>query len=77
MNIGALPEERLAELREDFEYLDSDQDGLMEFGEFVQFMDGLGADMSEQECRVGFAEIDSNHDGRIQFGEFLSWWTSP
>jgi Ca2+-binding EF-hand superfamily protein len=40
-------------------------------------MDGLGADMSDEECRVGFAEIDANHDGRIQFGEFLSWWTAP
>jgi Ca2+-binding EF-hand superfamily protein len=69
--------ERMSELREDFEQLDEDHDGLMEFGEFVHFMDGLGADMTNEECRVGFAEIDSNRDGRIEFREFLDWWTSP
>jgi len=69
--------EKKAELREDFEYLDEDHDGLMQFDEFVKFMDGLGADMTGEECRVGFEEIDSNHDGRIQFDEFLGWWTSP
>ena len=68
---------RQSELREDFEYLDEDQDGLLEFSEFVKFMDELGADMSGEECRIGFAEIDSNRDGRIQFDEFLSWWTTP
>jgi Ca2+-binding EF-hand superfamily protein len=74
---GALSAEKREELREDFEYLDEDQDGLMQFDEFVRFMDGLGADMTGEECRIGFHEIDSNRDGRIEFGEFLSWWTSP
>jgi Ca2+-binding EF-hand superfamily protein len=40
------------------------------------FMDGLGAEMTSEECRVGFAEIDSNRDGRIEFQEFLDWWTA-
>jgi Ca2+-binding EF-hand superfamily protein len=73
----ALSDEKRAELREDFEYLDDDQDGLMQFDEFVKFMDGLGAEMTSEECRIGFREIDSNRDGRIEFGEFLSWWTTP
>lgn len=63
------------ELREDFEFFDQDGDGLLEFSEFTEFMDGLGADMTGEECRIGFEEIDSNRDGRIQFGEFLEWWT--
>ena len=70
-------EEKCAELREDFDYFDSDHDGLMEFGEFVGLMDGLGADMSSDECRTGFAEIDSDRDGVIEFEEFLDWWTLP
>lgn len=77
MATGNVSQDRMSELREDFEYLDEDRDGLMEFGEFVHFMDGLGADMSNEDCRVGFAEIDSNRDGRIEFNEFLAWWTSP
>jgi Ca2+-binding EF-hand superfamily protein len=71
-----LDEEKRAELREDFDYFDEDHDGLMEFGEFVGLMDGLGADMSSEECRVGFAEIDTDRDGVIELDEFLNWWSS-
>jgi Ca2+-binding EF-hand superfamily protein len=73
---GAPTDERRAELQEDFEVFDEDHDGLLEFAEFTEFMDGLGADMTSEECRIGFEEIDSNRDGRIQFGEFFEWWTS-
>jgi Ca2+-binding EF-hand superfamily protein len=38
-------------------------------------MDGLGADMSSDECRIGFAEIDSDRDGVIELDEFLDWWS--
>jgi len=69
--------EKCAELREDFDYFDDNHDGLMEFGEFVGLMDGLGADMSSDECRIGFAEIDRDRDGVIEFEEFLDWWISP
>lgn len=72
----APPDERRSELQEDFEYFDSNQDGLLEFPEFVEFLDGLGADMTNEECRIGFEDIDSNRDGLIQFGEFFAWWTS-
>ena len=75
MTTVALSPERRAELREDFDSCDDDADGLMEFDEFVGFMDGLGADMTSDECRIGFAEIDANRDGLIQFQEFLDWWT--
>lgn len=68
--------ERRAELLDDFESCDGDGDGFMQFDEFVQFLDGLGADMSGEESRIGFAEIDSNRDGRIGFQEFLDWWTA-
>jgi calmodulin len=68
--------DQIAELREDFESFDTDGDGLMEFGEFVGFMDGIEADMSNEECRVGFAEIDSDRDGVIEFDEFVNWWHS-
>lgn len=70
-------QEKSAELREDFEYFDDDGDGLLQFSEFVSFLDGLGAEMLDEECRIGFAEIDTDHDGMIEFDEFLSWWTSP
>jgi len=69
--------EKEAELREDFASVDEDGDGLLQVGEFIRFMDDLGAEMSDEECRIGFAEIDSDHDGVIEFREFLEWWTAP
>lgn len=68
--------QKAAELIEDFEYFDLDGDGLMLFDEFEQFMDGIGAGMTSEECRIGFSEIDSDRDGAIEFEEFLAWWTS-
>jgi Ca2+-binding EF-hand superfamily protein len=69
--------EREEELREDFAYFDDDGDGKLQADEFVRFLDGVGADMSDEECRIGFAAIDTDRDGVIEFGEFLDWWTSP
>ncbi|MBX3703525.1 MAG: EF-hand domain-containing protein [Steroidobacteraceae bacterium] len=74
---GAPLAEREAELREDFAYFDDDGDGLLQVDEFIRFLDGLGAGMSNEECRIGFAEIDTDRDGVIQFEEFLNWWTAP
>jgi calmodulin len=67
----------IARLREDFDYFDRNDDGLMEFEEFVRFLNALEAGMSESECQLGFREIDTDHDGVIEFEEFLDWWGSP
>jgi Ca2+-binding EF-hand superfamily protein len=64
-------------LREDYEYYDRNKDGLMEYGEFVNFLNALNAGMSEQECRIGFTEVDTDKDGVIDLEEFLDWWGSP
>jgi len=66
--------ERLEELREDFDAFDRDGDGTIDFAEFEELMDGLGAEMSSGDARVGFREIDSDTDGRISFSEFAQWW---
>ncbi|HEU4624560.1 MAG TPA: EF-hand domain-containing protein [Steroidobacteraceae bacterium] len=64
-------------LREDFEYFDRNDDGLMEFEEFQRFLQALDAGMSDEEARLGFSEIDTDRDGVIEFEEFLDWWGSP
>jgi len=68
--------EKRAELREDFEYFDANEDGRMQFDEFVHFLNGIDAEMSAADCRVGFTEIDTNRDGLIEFEEFMDWWGS-
>jgi calmodulin len=64
-------------LREDFEYYDRNQDGLMDYEEFVRFLGALDAGMSEDERRIGFGEIDTDHDRVIEFEEFMDWWGAP
>lgn len=66
--------ERLEELREDFEAFDRDGNGLIDFAEFEELLDGLGAEMSRPEARTGFHVIDTDGDGRISFTEFAAWW---
>ncbi len=66
--------ERVEELREDFEAFDRDGNGSIDFGEFEELLDGLGAQMSRPEARIGFHEIDTDADGQITFSEFVEWW---
>jgi Ca2+-binding EF-hand superfamily protein len=62
------------ELRAAFEASDTNGNGTLQFGEFVDLLDNLGADMSEREYRIGFDAIDVDRDGRINCEEFLGWW---
>ena len=73
----ARDESVIARLSEDFDYYDRDCDGLMEYAEFILFMDAIDAGLSEDECRSGFRAIDADLDGVIEFDEFLEWWGLP
>jgi calmodulin len=67
--------EQLDELREAFDYNDRDSDGRIQLDEFVEMLDELEADMSDDDARVGFQDIDTNDDGLIDFEEFVAWWS--
>jgi Ca2+-binding EF-hand superfamily protein len=73
--MDVLSQEQLDELREDFDFNDANGDGRIQFQEFVALLDGLEADVSEDEAVVGFDEIDTDDDGAIGFDEFVAWWT--
>lgn len=62
------------ELRTLFEGCDSNGNGSLQFAEFVDFLQNIGADMAVEDCRIGFAEIDGDRDGHIDFDEFFAWW---
>jgi calmodulin len=66
-----------ARLREDFKYFDGNQDGFMQYDEFVRFLKAIDAGMSDEELHIGFVEVDTDHDGVIEFEEFLEWWAAP
>lgn len=67
--------EERTRLREDFDFNDSNRDGLITLGEFVRLMSALDAGVTAEECRIGFEEIDTDHNGAISFDEFVAWWT--
>jgi Ca2+-binding EF-hand superfamily protein len=62
------------ELRETFDHFDADDNGTIEYGEFVSLLDALDAGLSTAEARIGFDEIDADDDHHIDFDEFLAWW---
>lgn len=64
------------ELKEEFVLADRDRDGRIDFDEFARLMQGLEADMSGTDLRIGFREIDTDADGLIDFCEFVDWWST-
>ena len=69
--------DEIDELKESFEYNDANEDGRIEFDEFVSMLEELESGISRNEARVGFTAIDGDHDGSIDFGEFVTWWSEP
>ena len=69
------PEER-EELEESFQYNDLDNDGSIEFDEFLTMLTDMESQVSPEEARIGFQAIDSNNDGVIGLEEFIEWWSS-
>ena len=69
-----LSEEQLDELREAFDYNDRDGDGRIQLDEFIEMLDELEAEMTDDEAETGFKDIDSNDDGLVDFAEFCAWW---
>ena len=67
--------EEIEELRESFRYNDANDDGRIDFQEFVAMLKDLEADIEPSAARVGFDEIDSDDDNAIEFDEFLEWWS--
>ncbi|MCA9670415.1 MAG: EF-hand domain-containing protein [Myxococcales bacterium] len=63
-----------SELQEIFEAFDRDNNGKIDYDEFGQLMEALGAELSEQEKRIGFDAIDLNKNALIEFREFAAWW---
>jgi Ca2+-binding EF-hand superfamily protein len=74
--MNALSRLELAELRETFNFNDTNGDGVLSFDEFVRLMIDLESGLSLDEARTGFDEIDTDHNSAIGFDEFVAWWTS-
>ncbi len=66
----------VAELHSEFELIDRNRDGKVDYAEFKEMLTGLEAGMSETDMFIGFHEIDSDYDGFIGRDEFVAWWSA-
>jgi calmodulin len=71
--VGVSEEER-RELREAFDFNDSDSNGKIDFVEFIAMLEGLEAGIDAVQAQIGFKAVDTDGDGTISFDEFVEWW---
>ena len=64
------------ELRENFDYFDSNNDGKLDLEEFAGLMEALGALEHGDDAGLGFREIDSDGSGTVEFDEFSRWFSA-
>lgn len=62
------------ELKQAFDYSDSDRNGKIDFMEFVAMLEGLGVRVDTAQAQFGFETVDTDGDGMIDFDEFVEWW---
>jgi Ca2+-binding EF-hand superfamily protein len=67
-------EKKVAEIRKEFDYFDSDGNGQIELKEFIELLTVLSPKTKASHVQEGFSIIDDNNDGYIDFDEFLKWW---
>jgi len=71
-----LSDEKIAYIRENFDYFDADKNGHIEVAEFTRLLKVIEPTATAKQAAEGFKIIDSDNNGSIEFSEFLIWWQS-
>lgn len=69
-----LPETKAREIRENFDYFDVDNNGLIDFDEFAALLKVISPRSTVKQAAEGFSIIDTNSDGYVDLDEFMAWW---
>lgn len=69
-----LPEEKLREIRKNFEYFDHGKKGYINFEEFSELLQVISPESTTRQAAEGFSMIDTNSDGHVDLDEFVEWW---
>jgi len=70
----ALSEQKVAEIKTDFDFFDRDGNGQIDITEFIELLTVLAPKTKASHVDDAFKLIDKNNDGHIDFNEFLDWW---
>ncbi len=65
---------KLEEVRDHFEFCDTDGNGHIDFDEFADLLKILSPESTTAQAAAGFSITDTNSDGYIDFEEFIAWW---
>lgn len=71
-----LTSDELADAEEQFDECDMDGDQRIDFTEYSQLLETLGAEIPPAQRRNRFNAIDTDGDGAIDRAEFMAWWGS-
>ena len=63
-------------LRDRFEGVDRDANGVIDETEFGTLLQALGVGYSDSQIHAAFTDIDRDANGKIELEEFRAWWTS-
>ncbi|PCJ46000.1 MAG: calcium sensor EFh [Gammaproteobacteria bacterium] len=69
-------QDKLAEIRKNFDFFDKDNNGKIEVGEFISLLKVIEPSSSKRQAEEGFKLIDDDDNGVIDFAEFIVWWES-
>lgn len=69
-----LSQEKIEEVRQNFNFFDRDSNGFIEVKEFIELLKTISPATTEAQAVSGFELVDENNDGLIEFDEFLTWW---
>jgi hypothetical protein len=59
---------------EAFNYLDADDNGVLDLEEVAQLFRELNQEMDKKELKKSFREMDRDGNGKVTRGEFQRWW---
>ena len=69
-----ISQEKLAEIKENFDFFDRDNNGEIDLDEFTKLLKIISPSSTVDQAASGFSIVDENDDGHIDFDEFIEWW---
>jgi Ca2+-binding EF-hand superfamily protein len=64
----------VSELQEYFDHCDHDDDGRIQYEEFLRLLGYLRARLSNPDSERWFRRMDNDHDGFIDIRQFVAGW---